>query len=897
MQQSLSTCRVDAGPLLHMSAARKGALLLVGGPQALVTVELLSQTRDGDEHQYPVFNFDKRRHLWRQDTRGGSRAANIGSCTGVAFQPGSDVFAASCSAHGYISLWDTVAKQSEPLIKQWQGHMRNATGVTFLPVTPGMATSSLSSSSSSASSNLVSAAGDGTLHLWKLKLGDFPDMKQQELDAHETQEVWHPGVRQSSAPAASSMRDADLSGDSSYEKLDLRPAQHGRSGVRDLHAQPHGDGAQLLVAQDNGRVSIYNLGDFSCGTQCGFQVSFKHVLSARFHPHIPSLFAAAAQDQVVRILDMRENDHRACASVLRAGAVGSIRWRPDRPEQIASCGLDTMSGSAGSGLLVWDLRRPFVPLHRFKAHGDVVPDFFWADTNHLISCGRDSTVQLHSVLASEQPQAATRCSGASWSAGRGFCEALAVVADAGDREAEPGNNPLEALQNLVEATRHRGFEADAGLARRSEYEALATELREHHEHIRCCGLFSTATPGCRSEEEQRLWELTCLPPFRQEETEATASQLCTKEAERCLKHGLTVRAQTWRLLSKVLGGDVPPETLIASALMDKEQQADQCAEENDTSQTVRGLGAKLVLHYQAPSLLSGSMSPLGRSVGARSALPSSPISYGSFGGRTTSASSSFGTAEPREQLVATTVSSWQQMWRVQTLRHIIEFHEERNDVGMLLALVATLGVGPNPEPMLRRKILRWAQGAADVLSRFQAFVPRAALLRAVPFQEVQELKRGNTRIYLQCVRMYSRGAETAFCGAPWPPSRGLCAQPLRRVPSAGSTPAARTGSKMSARAQPCQKCNRRRTPPCAICGEEVRGLWAACQVCGHGGHMRHIREWFAGGHRACPAGCGHLCAPPGPAKLGAAQEAPDIAAMICPPSGGQYGGIALPTVS
>lgn len=38
----------------------------------------------------------------------------------------------------------------------------------------------------------------------------------------------------------------------------------------------------------------------------------------------------------------------------------------------------------------------------------------------------------------------------------------------------------------------------------------------------------------------------------------------------------------------------------------------------------------------------------------------------------------------------------------------------------------------------------------------------------------------------------------------------------------------------------------------------VKGLFVWCQVCGHGGHLKHIRDWHKMETR-CPAGCGHEC--------------------------------------
>ena len=73
--------------------------------------------------------------------------------------------------------------------------------------------------------------------------------------------------------------------------------------------------------------------------------------------------------------------------------------------------------------------------------------------------------------------------------------------------------------------------------------------------------------------------------------------------------------------------------------------------------------------------------------------------------------------------------------------------------------------------------------------------------------------------------------------------------------------------------QPAHRAERTR---CTVCQLPARGLVWFCGVCGHGGHLRCMREWFGerGGGQAlgmalggCPSGCGCRClhaAPPEP---------------------------------
>lgn len=45
--------------------------------------------------------------------------------------------------------------------------------------------------------------------------------------------------------------------------------------------------------------------------------------------------------------------------------------------------------------------------------------------------------------------------------------------------------------------------------------------------------------------------------------------------------------------------------------------------------------------------------------------------------------------------------------------------------------------------------------------------------------------------------------------------------------------------------------------PCSYF-QVVRGIYAWCQGCTHGGHVVHMNEWFSC-NRQCPTGCGHMC--------------------------------------
>jgi len=61
----------------------------------------------------------------------------------------------------------------------------------------------------------------------------------------------------------------------------------------------------------------------------------------------------------------------------------------------------------------------------------------------------------------------------------------------------------------------------------------------------------------------------------------------------------------------------------------------------------------------------------------------------------------------------------------------------------------------------------------------------------------------------------------------------------------------------SSRANYCQSC-RDFAFRCSICDLAVRGLFTYCEICKHGGHLRHLVNWFAK-NSSCPTGCGCQC--------------------------------------
>lgn len=55
----------------------------------------------------------------------------------------------------------------------------------------------------------------------------------------------------------------------------------------------------------------------------------------------------------------------------------------------------------------------------------------------------------------------------------------------------------------------------------------------------------------------------------------------------------------------------------------------------------------------------------------------------------------------------------------------------------------------------------------------------------------------------------------------------------------------------------CNNCKSAHSSKCSVCNRVVTGLYAWCQGCSHGGHLDHLKQWFANNSKC--AKCEHLC--------------------------------------
>ena len=113
-------------------------------------------------------------------------------------------------------------------------------------------------------------------------------------------------------------------------------------------------------------------------------------------------------------------------------------------------------------------------------------------------------------------------------------------------------------------------------------------------------------------------------------------------------------------------------------------------------------------------------------------------------------------------------------------------------------------------PLQRKK---WLYSYLESLNQYELFVESAEIINSCSDDDIRQSNQKSTTFYLNC---------------------GSCGKPSNEL-----SPLAL-----------CERCFKPMNN-CAICEQLVKGIYTWCQICGHGGHINCMMEWFKD-HENCP---------------------------------------------
>lgn len=166
--------------------------------------------------------------------------------------------------------------------------------------------------------------------------------------------------------------------------------------VRDVQFNPH-QCFSFAAVSENGTVQLWDLRrQDRCEKQ--FTAHSGPVFACDWHPENKTWLATAGRDRAVKVWDLGYRpvlEH----TVTTMASVGRIKWRPQRMYHIASCAL-----VIDSVIHVWDVRRPYIPHASFNDHKDITTGIAWRGSpDVLLSTSKDSYLIQHVIADAERP--------------------------------------------------------------------------------------------------------------------------------------------------------------------------------------------------------------------------------------------------------------------------------------------------------------------------------------------------------------------------------------------------------------------------------------------------------------------------------------------------------------
>ncbi|KAF9100937.1 WD repeat-containing protein 24 [Mortierella sp. AM989] len=182
---------------------------------------------------------------------------------------------------------------------------------------------------------LLSASSDSTVRLWDLRVRDRPGLIMETKDI-------------------------------------VREVQFNPVSVNDI-----------VAGYESGNIQRWDIRNLSTSEK-KFMAHMGFVTSLDYHPG-GRFLASGGRDKTIKIWDMEDERRREIHTIPTIQYTSKVQWRPNKPYQLASSFKDE------STVQVFDVRRPFVPLHILTQHDKDATSILWKDSDVLWSVSKDKT--------------------------------------------------------------------------------------------------------------------------------------------------------------------------------------------------------------------------------------------------------------------------------------------------------------------------------------------------------------------------------------------------------------------------------------------------------------------------------------------------------------------------
>ncbi|GBB87052.1 hypothetical protein RclHR1_13500002 [Rhizophagus clarus] len=174
--------------------------------------------------------------------------------------------------------------------------------------------------------------------------------------------------------------------------------------------------------------------------------------------------ASGGRDKLIKIWDMNSDSRRPGDVIHSMTSIARVQWRPDHPNEIASCAL-----LSDNRIFIWNLRRPFIASYYFDEHEDVPTGFLWHDSDVLWSCSKDKFFIQQDIACSYRPLSLLSKCSIGWSVYDNIAFSIEksadLIAEDQSRSMPPSGNRITQRRtspNVIET--HNEFQQKTGIA-------------------------------------------------------------------------------------------------------------------------------------------------------------------------------------------------------------------------------------------------------------------------------------------------------------------------------------------------------------------------------------------------------------------------------------------------
>ncbi|CAG8475081.1 4611_t:CDS:10 [Paraglomus occultum] len=473
--------------------------------------------------------------------------------------------------------------------------------------------------------------------------------------------------------------------------------------------------------------------------------------------------------------------------------VSRIQWRPDHPDEIASCAM-----SSDCRIFIWDVRKPYVASCFFEEHEETPTGFLWKDADILWSCSKDKLFIQQNISVAYRTSKLMNKSAVGWNVYGGMAFALVKTATENKPNMAHGGLSRRVSKPHLSGFGERDkFHQKAGMFNSAFDHKAFRYLTDNYELeadniAAACEKNAKAALDVQKYRTSQTWKMVGLLFGRTTSTRIEENEIRDNTEIPRSSDYFTAKETHEEGKDEVIGEQIqPPSPDATTAQIDTKEDENLnggVAFDTETDKTIDlshdDSASDSDDDYQIEKEIIPDVNP-----------PPPPVS---------------------KVKMTAVIRAWDHEPVIQS---VLDYYAEQADVQMCVALVLVLGDRIN---VSRERKEPWFCAYIELLQRFQLWTAAATVISLCDIPSIRQMNQESTTIYTNC----------NSCGKALTSKNGFWS---------------------------CQRC-RKLLSSCSICHTTVKGLYAWCQGCSHGGHLQCLKGWFKD-RPECPTGCGHRCGP------------------------------------